>query len=205
MITIALLVAAGVDPALARVYEVPLAAACERCDIVTKSRVAAFLGQYLIETENLAKMEESLYYCSADRIAFVFKRLRDSRSLNDLAKLARNPKALGNAAYAGVNGNGNEASGDGWRYRGRGLPHLTGKGNYADAEAALGRPYVSTPDLVALPPDACLTGAWYWHTNHCNKLADTAQWDAITKAVNGPAMMKRTERRSLTDELLQVL
>lgn len=204
LITVAALVACGVAPAQARTFAEPLAMACERFRIDTRHRVAGFLGQYLVETDNLTAMEEVLYYRSADRIASVFRRLRD-RGLNDLAKLARNPRGLGNAAYAGVNGNGNEASGDGWRYRGRGLPHLTGRGNYADAEAGLGRPYLSAPELVALPPDACLTGAWYWHTNHCNMLADTAQWDAITKAVNGAAMMKRAERRSLTDELLQAL
>ena len=204
MITIAALIACGVAPAQARTFCEPLNIACERFGITTRPRLAGFLGQYLVETNNLVDMEESLYYRKPERIAEVFKRLAH-RGLNDLTKLTRNPKALGNAAYANVNGNGDEASGDGWRYRGRGLPHLTCKGNYADAEAGLGRPYVSAPELVALPPDACLTGAWYWKTNHCNALADSAQWDAITRAVNGPGMLKRAERRSVTDEALQAL
>jgi putative chitinase len=205
MITTATLVACGVGPTQARTFAEPLALACESFSITTRHRVAGFLGQYLVETDNLTALEEVLYYRSADRIATVFKRLRERLSLNDLAKLARNPRGLGDAAYAGVNGNGDAASGDGWRYRGRGLPHLTGRGNYAAAAAGLGRPYVESPELVTLPPDACLTGAWYWSTNGCNPLADTAQWDAITRKVNGPAMMKRDERRSLSDDLLQVL
>jgi putative chitinase len=204
MITTATLVACGVGPTQARTFAVPLALACERFRINTRHRIAGFLGQYLVETDNLTALEESLYYRKPERIALVFQRLAH-RGNQELVKLTRNPRALGNAAYAGVNGNGDEASGDGWRYRGRGLPHLTGRGNYAAAAAGLGRPYVESPELVALPPDACLAGAWYWSANGCNPLADTSQWDAITRVVNGPGMMKRDERRSLTDDLLQVL
>lgn len=204
MITVATLVAADVAPALARTFAEPLAIACERFGITTRPRVAGFLAQAITESAHLTALEEGLYYRSADRIWSVFPRLR-GRGMGEVAKLARNPRGLANAAYAGVNGNGDEASGDGWRYRGRGLFQLTGRGNYADADAGLRRPFVSAPELVALPPDACLTAAWYWHTNHGNDLADSAQWDAITRAVNGPGMLKRAERRSLTDELLQVL
>ena len=204
MITVAALIAAEVAPSQARTFAVPLSIACERFDITTRARVAGFLAQCITESAHLTAMEEGLYYRSADRIWSVFPRLR-ALGMGELAKLARNPRALANKAYAGVNGNGDEASGHGWRYRGRGLFQLTGKGNYADAAVALRRPYVESPELVALPPDACLTAAWYWHTNRCNALADSAQWDAITKAVNGPGMMKRAERRSITDELLQVL
>lgn len=204
MITVAALIAADVAPALARVFAEPLAIACERFGITTRPRVAGFLAQAITESAHLSALEEGMYYRSADRIWIVFPRLR-SLGMAEIAKLARNPRALANKAYERVNGNGGEASGDGWRYRGRGLFQLTGRGNYADAEAGLGRPFVSAPELVALPPDACLTAAWYWHTVHGNDLADSAQWDAITRAVNGPGMLKRAERRSLTDELLQVL
>jgi len=204
VITVAALIAAEVAPSQARTFAVPLSIACERFDITTRARVAGFLAQCIVESEHFVSLEERLYYRRAERIWEVFHRLRQ-RGMNEVAKLARNPRALANAAYAHVNGNGDEASGDGWRYRGRGLKMLTGRGNYADAAVALRRPYVKSPELVALPPDACLTAAWYWHTNRCNALADSAQWDAITKAVNGPGMLKRAERRSITDELLQVL
>lgn len=204
MITVAALIAADVAPALARTFAEPLAIACERFGITTRARVAGFLAQCVVESEHFASLEERMYYRDARRIWDVFHRLRP-RGMGELAKLARNPHGLANAAYAGVNGNRDEASGDGWRYRGRGLKMLTGRGNYADASAGLARPYVDAPELVALPPDACLTAAWYWHNVHGNQLADSAQWDAITRAVNGPGMLKRAERRSLTDELLQVL
>ena len=205
MITVALLIACGVAPAQARVFAEPLAVACQRFDITTPARAAGFLGQAMVESDGFTALEEVLFYRSADRIAAVFVRLRETLSLNDLAQLARNPQGLANAAYAGRNGNGDVASGDGWRFRGRGLFQLTGRSNYLDAEVGLGRPYVSTPELVALPPDACLTAAWFWHNKKCNALADSAQWDAITRAVNGRAMLKSGERRGIAEEALRVL
>lgn len=201
MITVAALVACGIGPTQARLFAEPLDAACQRFDITNRARAAGFVAQCAIESALFQQLEESLYYRSPERIALVFKRLAP-RGMS-LASLARNPQALANAAYANVNGNGDEASGDGWRYRGRGLKQLTGRGNYRDAEAGLGRPYVAQPDLVAQPEDACLTAAWYWHNAKCNLLADSAQWDAITRAVNGPAMLQAAERRAMTDEALR--
>lgn len=203
MITIASLIACGVKPTQARIFEQPLAAACERFDINTRPRAAAFLGQVIVESSGFTDLEEDLYY-RADRIWQVFVRLR-GRGRDGVARLAGKPEALANAAYAHVNGNGSEATGDGWRYRGRGLKMLTGLDNYRDAEIGLGRPYVSAPALVALPPDACLTAAWYWHNVKANQLADAAMWDAITKAVNGRAMLQADRRRAITLEALQVL
>jgi len=205
MITIATLVACGVGPTQARTFAGPITAACDRFEINTHHRIAGFLGQILVESANLTATEEGLYYRSADRIALVFRRLRETHSLNDLAKLARNPRGLANAAYAGVNGNGDEASGDGWAYRGRGAIQLTGRANYAEAEAALGRPYIAHPELVALPPDASLTAAWFFAKAGCNALADSAQWDVITRRINGPAMLHSDERRSITEDALQAL
>jgi putative chitinase len=204
MITIAALIACGVAPAQARTFCEPLNIACERFDITSKAREAGFLGQVVIESDGFVALEEILYYRSADRIWSIFKRIHH-KGLDGVAKLTRNPKALGNAVYANVNGNGDEASGDGYKYRGRGLIQLTGRGNYRDAEVALNRPYITAPELVAMPPDACLTAAWYFHAARGNELADSAQWDGITRAVNGPGMLKRAERRSVTEEALQAL
>jgi putative chitinase len=204
VITIAALIALSIQPTTARVFAAPLAAACDRFDINTLPRAAGFLAQCIWESTRFQQLEESLYYRTPERIADIFKRLRN-RGYGELSKLARNPVGLANAAYAHINGNGDEASGDGWRYRGRGLKQLTGRDNYRDAEVALGRPYVAQPELVALPDDASLTAAWYWHNAKCNALADSAQWDAITRAVNGPAMLCASERRDLTDEALRVL
>lgn len=203
MISVASLVAAGIAPTQARLFAAPLAAACQRFGINTPARVAGFLAQCRVESAGFTALEESLFYRDAARIASIFR--SRVRSIADAQRLVRNPKALANCVYANRLGNGDEASGDGWRFRGRGLKQLTGRANYADAAAALARPYITQPDLVAQPEDACLTAAWYWHTVKGNLLADSAQWDAITRAVNGPGMLQAELRRQYSEDGLQAL
>lgn len=198
MITLGRLVAAGVPPTQARWFVEPLAAACARFDIVTPARLAGFIAQCRVESADFTRLEEDLRYRSLERLDEVF---RSVVGLEDAARLIKaGPQAIANRVYAGRLGNGNEASGDGWRYRGRGLKQLTGRDNYADAAEALGRPYLEQPDLVARPEDACLTAAWFWHTNKCNVLADSAQWDMITRVVNGPGMLQKSLRRQYSEE-----
>ena len=203
MITIATLIAAGVQPTQARIFAEPLAAACARFDITSRARVAGFLAQCRVESADFTRLEENLSYTRAERILQIFP--SRVKSLDDAARLVRNPRAMANRVYAGKIGNGDEASGDGWRFRGRGLKQLTGRANYADAAEALGRPYLEHPDLVAQPVDACLTAAWFWSCAKGNLLADSAQWDAITRAVNGPGMLQADLRRQYAEEALQVL
>lgn len=197
-ITPASLVAAGIAPTQARVFAEPLADACARFEINTPVRLAGFVAQCRIESANFTTLEESLYYTSPERIRKIFpSRVPD---LEVAARLARNPKAMANRVYAGRLGNGDEASGDGWRFRGRGLKQLTGRYNYTEAAIALGQPYVEHPDLVAEPGGACLTAAWFWHRHGCNTFADSSQWDAVTRVVNGPGMLQAFERRQYSND-----
>lgn len=192
------LVAAGIPPTQARLFDEPLTAAFERFDIGSPARRAAFIAQAAHESMRFTKLEENLYYTKPERIRDIFP--SRVKSLDDAARLARNPEGLANRVYANRLGNGDEDSGDGWRYRGRGLFQLTGQANYMAAGAALGRPYKEQPELVALPEDAALTAAWYWSIRGLNALADSAQIDAITRAINGPAMAGADDRRSMFDE-----
>ena len=198
MITVATLVAAGIGPTQARQFAPALGAACARFQINTPARVAAFVAQCRVESAGFTQLEEGLFYTTPERVRQVFP----SRvpSMAAAAGLVRRPQALANRVYADRLGNGDEASGDGWRYRGRGLKQLTGRANYAAAAVGLGRPYVEQPELVALPDDACLTAAWYWHAAECNVLADSGQWDAITRAVNGPGMLQAAVRAQYSRE-----
>tara|TARA_R110000823_G_C15932016_1_gene499576 strand:- start:1716 stop:2333 length:618 start_codon:yes stop_codon:yes gene_type:complete len=200
-ITVASLIASGVPPTQALQFADPLAKACAQFDISTPARVAGFVAQCRVESGDFARLEEGLYYTTPERVRAVFP----SRvpSLADAAKLCRNPQALANRVYAGKIGNGDESSGDGWRFRGRGLKQLTGRANYAEAQRALGRSYLTSPDLVAQPEDACLTAAWFWASVKGNMLADSAQWDAITRAVNGPAMLQASLRRQYSEHALE--
>lgn len=200
LITVQSLVAAGVAPTQARQFAQPLAAACARFDISTPARIAGFVAQCRVESADFTRLEENLFYTTPERIRAVFP----SRvpSLADAARLVRNPKALANRVYHSRLGNGPEGSGDGYAFRGRGIVQLTGRANYADAATALGRPYVEQPELVAQPADACLTAAWFWHARKLSILADSAQWDAITRQVNGPAMLHADLRRQHAEQAL---
>jgi putative chitinase len=202
MISVQSLVAAGIGPTQARAFEAPLNAACARFGINTAQRQAAFVAQCAHESGLFVHLEEGLFYRSADRICAIFK----SRVPNLAAAqaLVGNPKGLANRVYAGRNGNGNEASGDGWRYRGRGLIQLTGRNNYASAAAKVARPYVEQPDLVLQPEDACLTAGAFWDTAKLNAVADRGEFDAITRAINGAGMVGAAERRALFDACLNV-
>ncbi len=201
MISVANLIEAGVPPTQARQFAEPLAIACSRFDIDTPPRLAGFVAQCRVESANFTVLEENLRYRSPEVLDRTF---RSVVGLEDAARLVKaGPQAIANRVYAGRLGNGDEASGDGWRYRGRGLKQLTGRANYADAARALARPYVERPDLVAQPLDACLTAAWFWHTIKGNLLADSAQWDAITRAVNGPGMLQADLRRQYAEEAVR--
>lgn len=194
------LIQIGVEPTQARQFADPLKAAMALFAIDTPQRQAAFLAQCMAESGKFTRLEENLRYTTPERIRAVFPRRVES--LAEAAPLVRNPQALANRVYAGRNGNGDEASGDGWRYRGRGLFQLTGRANYARASAALAVDYVSAPELVSEPSDACLTAAWYWQSNGCNEMVDAGRFDATTRAINGPAMLHARERLAYYQEAL---
>lgn len=194
MISLAALIACGLAPTQARQFAEPLAQTFGRFDISTPARVAAFLAQAGHESASFTRLEESLYYTTAERIRAMWP--SRVRSFDDAARLTRNPRALANRVYANRLGNGDESSGDGWRYRGRGIFQLTGRANYMAAGDALGVDYKSEPDLVAQPLHACMTAGWYWATIRGNDLADTGQIDALTRRINGPGMVGADDRRS---------
>lgn len=198
---LASLILAGIPPTQARMFLDPLRAACDRFDIVTGPRLAGFVAQCRVESGDFVKLEENLNYRTPEVLDRIFSAVNGR---DDAARLVlAGPKAIGNRVYAGRNGNGSEATGDGFRYRGRGLIQLTGRANYHDAGMELGFNYIEAPDLVATPQHACLTAAWYWHVRKLNHLADSAQWDAITRAVNGPGMLHADLRRQYSEEGVQ--
>lgn len=200
MISVSSLIAAGIGPTQARMFAEPLTRACRRFDIWTPARVAGFIAQCNVESAGFTRLEENLRYRTPEVLDRTFRAVRGLGDAADLIKAG--PQAIANRVYAGRLGNGDEASGDGWRFIGRGLKQLTGRDNYADAGESLGRPYLTQPELVALPEDACLTAAWFWHTHKLNALADSSQWDAITRVVNGPAMLQAAERRQYAEEAI---
>ena len=207
------LVESGVSVTQARLFAEPLKAAMALFDISTPQRQSIFLGQAMVESVNLSVMEENLRYSDPKRIATIFKTgfdldrdgQVDPEEIEFAKGFVRKPKELANRAYANRNGNGDEASGDGWLYRGRGIFMITGKENYVKASigVGLGAVYVHNPDLVAMPSDACLTAAWFYNNKGCNQLADLGNIDACTRLINGKAMLHAKERRDASMRALR--
>lgn len=145
--------------------------------IDTPMRVAHFLAQACYESSSFSRLEENLSY-SAERIVQLYGKTHPTVAARAFA-LAHNPEAFGNAIYANRFGNGDEASGDGWRFRGRGLFQLTFRDNYA----ALG--VMADPDCVATPAGAVKTAVAYWNARSCNAAADADNCPRVTLLING--------------------
>ena len=200
MISAQVLIDGGVPMAFAQEFAGPLDASCALFSIDTPQRVAAFLGQCAFESGMFHVMAENTNYTHADRLAAIFH-----LPMADALKLAGKPVAIANRVYAGRNGNGDEASGDGWKYRGRGAIELTGKRSYAYSGSALGYDFLNDPDQVSQPTQGCLVAAWFWHVNNVSAKADVGDWDGCTRLVNGAAMLGAPSRKALTLGFLKAL
>lgn len=172
--------------------------------LTTPQRLGAFLANVAHESAGFTRLVENLHYSSADRIRVVWP----SRfpTPGSAEPFVRNPQALANRVYADRLGNGSEASGEGWRYRGRGLIQVTGRANYAAAAAALGKGL----DDVFLAwcetrEGAAATACWWWSANGCNAIADRGDAvrlrERINGGLNGLADVQR--RQAQLDRLLE--
>lgn len=157
-------------------------------DVARPLRLQHFMAQVCFESGFFQRVMENLNY-SPERIGVVWERLEPRA-----ASLAHNPEALANAAYAGVNGNGDEASGDGWKYRGRGIIQITGKANYAKYSAITG----PDPNTAAHPDEAVRVAIAFWEARNCNEAADRDSVRDVTARIN-PALEGLTERTFLTN------
>ncbi len=158
-------------------------ACLQRYDINTPLRAAHFLAQVAHESGGFRYVEENLNY-SAHALKSVFGKYFKDDTL--VSNYARHPQKIANRVYANRMGNGSERSGDGWRYRGRGLIQLTGKSNYTQYAEARCVDVVQTPDLVAKDPTlATDVAGWYWDSRTLNRYADNDDLRAITKRING--------------------
>lgn len=190
----------------AGVFVPALSTAMARFKINSAVRAAAFIAQIGHESGGLTRLVENLNY-SAQGLANTWPvRFKDSNGQpSALAnQIARKPELIANAVYGGRLGNGSVASGDGWRYRGRGLIQLTGKANYQEAGEALGVDLVAHPELLEQPEWACLAAAWFWSEHGLNELADAGKFEAITKRING-GLTGHAERVALWERAKAVL
>lgn len=159
--------------------------AFNRFDINTPARIAGFMGQAMHETGGLRTLTENLNYRMEALMKVWPSRFPD---IDMAAQYHRQSEKIANKVYADRMGNGAPETGEGWKFRGRGIFQLTGKGNYAAAGEALGVDLLTDPDQVAQPRMAALTAGWYWSKNKMNELADKGGTGAMGRVVNiGPA------------------
>lgn len=157
----------------------------EKFNLNTPLRLAHFLAQCAHESGNWKFKVENLNY-SAAALQSVFRKYFPDEAT--AAQYARKPESIANKVYANRMLNGDEASGDGWKFRGRGYIQLTGRQNYSFFNTAVEDNIIENPDLVA-EKYPLLSAAWFWDSNNLNTLADKGDTDsdvtAITKRVNG--------------------
>ena len=162
--------------------------AMSECGIDTAARACAFLAQVGHESAQLNRIEENLNY-SAQALRKVFPKY--FRTPQEASSYAHHPERIANRVYGNRMGNGSEESGDGWKFRGRGLIQITGRDNYVSMSALMGKDLTVWPDALLMPLDACRSAALWWKANGLNSLADKLvsderkTFETITKRVNG--------------------
>ena len=168
------------DSVLAQIPEV-----ANKFQINTPLRLAHFLAQCGHESGGFKFIRENLNY-SADGLKKIFPKYFKEPGLAE--KYARQPEKIASRVYGGRMGNGDEASKEGYKFRGRGYIQLTGKSNYTEFDKFVDENILENPELVATKYPL-LSAAWFFHRNGLNALADkgadTATVTAVTKRVNG--------------------
>ena len=163
----------------------------EKFQINTPLRLAHFLAQCGHESGGFRLTKENLNYSAKGLMGIFKKYFTKADKTPDTAKAAlyeRKPEKIANLVYGGRMGNGLEASGEGFKFRGRGYIQLTGKENYTAFDKSVEEDILATPDLVATKYPL-LSAAWFFHKNGLHKIADEGATDAVvtkvTKRVNG--------------------
>ena len=178
-----LLVKMGATEANATKFAGALEGAMKEFSINTAERVAMFIAQVMHESGKLAFVSENLNY-KAESLNAVFPKYFKNAG-RDATQYARQPEKIANVVYASRMGNGDTASGEGWKFRGRGLIQLTGKDNYTKCGTALGKDLVADPSYLESPEGAARSAAWFWNKNGLNTLADSGDIVTCTKRING--------------------
>ena len=151
--------------------------------IHTPLRKSHFFTQ-LAHESGLVAIAENLYYTTIKAARNAFYTPFKGKSDSFVTSYLRNPEKMANYVYANRMGNGNEASGEGWKFRGRGFMMTTGKSNYEALSKSTGIDYVDKPDLLLNESDAMISAIFYWNSNYLSKFADADDLDAISDIVN---------------------
>jgi putative chitinase len=169
------------DEDIVQKYVEPLNDVMQFYEINNKERISMFLAQVGHESGGLRTIKENLNY-SGDRLKVIFPKY--FRGV-DVSGFAKNPEKIANRVYANRMGNGDEASGDGYRYCGRGLIQLTGKSNYKAFADDMGWSLEDATAWLAEAEGACWSAGWFWDSRELNQWADKGDVLTVTKKING--------------------
>ena len=188
-----LMKATGSNQGNAEKYLPFIQATAEEYEINTPQRISGFLSQIGAESGGLSSVKENLNY-KVSAILALFGRHRISEAdahkygRDDATGQKANQEMLANLLYGGEFGKknlGNTDSGDGWKFRGRGLKQLTGRSNYQRCGHDIGIDLIANPDYILTPKGAADSAGWFWDKNGLNVIADTSDVKAMTKRING--------------------
>lgn len=177
-------------------------------NIVSENEIAMFLAQTAHESNEYNSIAENLNYSAAGLVKTFSKRIS-----KDMAKeLQKQPEKIANYVYANRYGNGDVASGDGWRYRGGGLIQLTFKNNYKEFAKECSMSIDKAPDYIRTKEGAVHSACWYWGYHDINKWADAPDCDSVSDIINigrkteaiGDAI-GYTNRKARFDTILTIL
>ena len=154
-------------------------------EINTPQRIAAFIAQCAHESGEFTTLKENLNY-RAPTLRKIFPKYFPTDDIaNHYASLPNKQEAIANKVYANRMGNGDEASGDGFRYCGRGLIQLTGKDNYTWFAASIGITPDEASEYLQTFEGAAQSACWFWESNNLNQWADKGDILTLTKRING--------------------
>jgi len=186
----------------------------EYADLTTEVRVAMFFGQTGVETGGYRVFREGMNY-SAQGLAdtwperYAVVPSADQKTPTEFAKsIQRRPEKIGNVTYANRNGNRDEASGDGYRFRGGGTIQLTGAENWVQFNNDLGdllkTNFIKNPEAILLPRNSLYAGGWFWKKKNINQYADIKNLPMVTRKVQG-GKLKLKERGLIYEQVLKLL
>jgi putative chitinase len=172
-----------IDPSLADAFNETF----DRFGISTPVQQASWIGQCGHECGNFKILEENLNYRAATLLKLFPRTPKRAWGFTpeEAAAYEKQPQRIANRIYGNRMGNRDEASGDGYRFRGSGFLQLTGHSNFYHAGQALGEDFVMQPELVRTPKYAAMTAGWFWQTHKLNQYADSRDFLMMTKRING--------------------
>lgn len=162
-------------------------------ELNTPARVRQFIAQVAHETGGFSRLVESLRYRDAARLDKLFTKVNGLAHARQL--IIAGPKAIANCVYSNRGGNGGPASGDGWRFRGRGYLQITLRGNYRQIGELIGMDLEERPEQIEDHDAAAAAAALYWRHHRINEAADIGDVLTVTRRIN-PALAGLDDRRA---------